>query len=57
MMFSLFQTEYGTPSGPGADEGEDLVRAAAISSLESGTAEWLLWRRPLGGSSGFGGKK
>ena len=57
MAFTLFQTEYGTPSGPGAEEGEDLARAAAISSLVRGTAEGCRWRRPGIGSSGFGGKK
>ena len=57
MVFTFFQTEYGTPLGPGADEGEDLARALAISSLVSGTAEGWRWRRPLVGSSGFGGKK
>ena len=57
MGFTLFQTEYGTPSGPGAEEGEDLARAAAISSLVRGTAEGCRWRRPRIGGSGFGGKK
>ena len=57
VLFTLFQTEYGTPSGPGADEGEDLASSSAISSLVSGTAKGLRWRRPLGGSSGLGGKK
>ena len=56
-MFTFFQTEYGTPSGPGAEEGEDLARAAAISSLVRGAAEGYQWRRPCNGSSGFGGKK
>ena len=56
MLITLFKTEDGTPSGSGAEEGEDLASAAAISSLVSGTAEWLRWRRPLGGSSAFGGK-
>ena len=56
-VFTFFQTEYGTPSGPGADEGEDLARAAVISSLVSGTAEGCWWRRPLSGSLGLGGKK
>ena len=51
MVFTFFHTAYETPSGPGADEGEDLARALAISSLVSGTAEGLRWRRPLGGSS------
>ena len=57
MVFTLFQTEYGTPSGPGAEEGEDLARAAAISSLVTGTAEGYLCRRLRVGSSGFVGKK
>ena len=57
VVFTLFQTEYGTQSGPGAEEGEDLARAAAISSLVRGTAEGFRWRRPRVGSSGFGGKK
>ena len=39
MTFTLVQTEYGTLSGPGVKEGEDLARAAAISSLMRGTAE------------------
>ena len=38
MAFTLFQTEYGTPSGPGAEVGEDLARVAAISALVRGTA-------------------
>ena len=57
MIFTLFQTEYGTPSGPGAEEGENLARAAATSSLVRGTADGCRWRRPRVGSSGFGGKK
>ena len=57
MVFTFFQTEYGTPSGPRADEGEDLARAAATFSLVSGTAEGCQWRRPLSRSSGLGGKK
>ena len=40
--FTFFQTEYGTPSGPGAEEGEDLASAAAISSLVSGRAEGVV---------------
>ena len=56
-MFTFFQTEYGIPSGPGAEEGEDLARAAAISSLVRGSADGWGWRRPRVGSSGLGGKK
>ena len=57
MVFTLFQTEYGTPSGPGTEEGEDLARAAAITPLVRGTAEGCRWRRPRVGSSASGGKK
>ena len=57
VTFTLFQTEYGTPLGPGAEESEDLARAAVISSLVRGTDEGWRWRRPRVGSSGFGGKK
>ena len=31
------QTEYGMPTGPVADDGEDLARAAATSSLVRGS--------------------
>ena len=55
--FTVFHTEYGTPSGPGAETGEDLASAAAISSLVRGSAEGWRWRRSRVGSSGFGGKK
>ena len=41
MAFTFFQSEYGTPLGPGADEGEDLARVPATSSLVSGIAEGL----------------
>ena len=57
VVFTFFQTKYGTPSGPGAEEGEDLARAAAISSLVRGTAKGCQWRQPRVGSSAFGGKK
>ena len=56
-VFTFFQTEYGTLSGLGAEEGEDLARVSYISSLVSGTADVFWRRRPLGGSSGCGGKK
>ena len=56
-LFTFFQTEYGTPSGPGAGEGENLARAAVIFSLVRWSAEEWRWRRPRRWSSGFAGKK
>ena len=44
-------------SGPGAEEGEDLVRASLISSLVRGVAEGFFLRRPLSGRGSLGGKK
>ena len=57
MVFTFFHTEYGTRSGSGAEEEDDLARALEISSFVSGTAEGSRWRRPLGVISGLGGKK
>ena len=57
MAFTLFQAGYGTPSGLGADEGEDLARVLASSSLVSGITDVLRQRRSLGGRSGLGGEK
>ena len=50
---------YGVwdPSGPGAEEGEDLARVWVISSLERGRAEGALLRRPLQGMMPLRGKK
>jgi len=45
------------PSGPGAEEGEDLERASLISSSVRGVAEGFLFRRPLLGRGSLGGKK
>jgi len=45
------------PSGPGADEGEDLERVSLISSLVRGVAEGSLFRQPLLGRGSCGGKK
>jgi len=45
------------PSGPGAEEGEDLERASLISSGVRGAAEGFLVRRPLLGRGFLGGKK
>jgi len=55
--FTLFHTEYGTPSGPGAEEGELLARASPISSAVRGSAEGFFVRRPLPGRGSLGGKK
>jgi len=57
MRFTFFHTEYGIPSGPGADEGELLERAALISSPVRGGAEGFIVRRPLPGRGSLGGKK
>ena len=57
MLFTFFQTEYGTPWGQRAEVGENLARAPATSSSVSWVDEECGKRRPLGGSSGLGGKK
>jgi len=57
MRFTFFHTEYGIPSGPGADQGELLERASLISSLVRGGAEGFFVRRPLLGRGLLGGKK
>jgi len=45
------------PSGPGAEEGDDLGRASLISSLARGVAEGFFFRRPLQGRGSVGGKR
>ena len=45
------------PSGPRAEEGEDLERARLISSPVRGVAEGFFFRRPLLGRGSLGGKK
>ena len=45
------------PSGPGAEEGEDLERASLISLAVRGAAEGFLVRGPLLGRGSLGGKK
>ena len=57
MRFTFFHTEYGIPSGPGAEEGELFERASLISSFVRGRAEGFLVRHPLLGRGAFGGKK
>jgi len=52
-----FHTEYGTPSRPGAEEGENLERASFTSSVVWGAAEGFLLRRPLLGRRYLGGNK
>jgi len=56
-LLTCFQVEYGIPSGPGADGGDHIERAVAISSLVSGGA--FLSGRSLGGgkNGSCGGKK
>jgi len=38
-LLTFFHTEYGTPSGPGVDDGEDGDSVGDISSLVRGSAE------------------
>ena len=57
IRLTFFQTTYKIPSGPGAKEGEDLLKASLISSSVRVGAEWFHDRRPLGGRRSFGGKK
>jgi len=57
MRFTFFHTEYGIPSGPGADQGELLERVSLISSSVRGEAEGFFVRRPLLGSGSLGGNK
>jgi len=45
------------PSGPGAEEGEDLERASLISSPVRGVDECCIFRRPLLDMGSLGGKK
>jgi len=44
-------------SGPGAEEGEDLLRACLIWLLLRGSPEGSGERGPVGGRGSFGGKK
>jgi len=57
MPWTFFYTKYGMPSQPGAEEGEDLLRACLISSLVKGSAAGWRQRWPVGGWRLFGGKK
>jgi len=45
------------PSGPGAEEGEDLERASLISSSVRKMAEGFLFKQRLLGRGSLGGKK
>jgi len=45
------------PSGPEAEEGENLERASLITSAIRGAAERFLLRGPLLGKGTLGGKK
>ena len=53
----LFPYGVGDPSAPGAEDREELKRACAISSFQSGTAEGFFLRQPLLGWVPLGGKK
>jgi len=56
ILLTCFQVEYGIPSGPGAEVGEHLESAAAISSVVKGGA--VLWGLSLsGGVKGSLGEK
>jgi len=55
MRLTFFQTEYGIPSGPGAEVGELLERASLISSVVREGAERFLSSRPLQGRGSLGG--
>jgi len=54
---TFFHTGYGTPSGPGAEEGEDLETVSVTSSDVRGAAEGFLLRRPVLARGSLGGKK
>jgi len=56
-VFASFQVEYGIPSGPGAEVGEFLETAVAMSSFVSGGA--FLSGLSLGGgeNGSCGGRK
>jgi len=45
------------PSGPGAEEGEDLERASLVSSSVRGVAEGYPFRGPLLGRGSLGAKR
>jgi len=57
MRVTFFHTEYGIPSGPGAEEGELLERASLISSFVRGEADGFFARHPLLRRGFLGGKK
>ena len=54
LALTHFQVRYGIPSGPGADEEEDLERAWAISSFMRGGVEWCGLSLGGGGEWCFG---
>jgi len=53
MPWTFFHTVYGMPSGPGAEDREDLLSAWLISSLVRRSAEGSGDRRHLGGRGSF----
>lgn len=50
-------TQYGTPSGPVAGEGEDLLRKGWISLFVRGSSQGSRVRGPRGGRGAFGRKQ
>jgi len=57
ILLTLFQTEYGIPSGPGAEVGEHLESADDISSGVRGGAVLCGLSRGGGEKGSLGGKK
>jgi len=57
MRLTFFQTKYGMPFGPGAEEGEDLLSGSLISSLVRWSPDGSCDRHPLEGRGSFDGKK
>jgi len=57
MRLTLFHTENGMLSGPGANEEEDFITMYLFSSLVWGSAEGSRDRLPIAGMRSFGGKR
>jgi len=53
VRFTFFHTADRMPSGPGAEEGENLLSTCLISSLVSGSAEGSRNSRHFGGMGSF----
>ena len=57
ILLTCYQVELGIPSGPGAEVGEHLERAAAISSVVRGGTNWCGLSLGGGEKGSLGGKK